>query len=222
MQNIVHLLRFASTYVRLVRDTGRLDLVFALADSLIASNSPGLAKMLALPAVKAYLASDIAPLRVELPALRRLPEGSLGRAFAEFLDQRGLDPSGLYHSSLAGTSDAERFKLHMERTHDLWHTVLGYDTDVASELGLQAFSIAQLDSGLGYVIVSGGLLNGLLFAPEDARRRMEAITRGWRLGQSTRPLFGVDWASMMSWPLAQVREHLGIRSEPLEATAQAA
>ena len=33
MRKVVNLLRFASTYVRLVRDTGRLDLVFALADA---------------------------------------------------------------------------------------------------------------------------------------------------------------------------------------------
>lgn len=222
MRKIVHLLRFASTYVRLVRDPGRLDLVFALADRLTDSDSPGLAQMLALPPVKAYLASGIAPLVVELPALRRLPEGSLGRAFAAFLDQRGLDPAGLYHSATAAASDAQRLKLHMERTHDLWHTVLGYDTDIASELGLQAFTIAQLGSGLGYVIVSGGLLNSLLFTPEDGPRRMEAITRGWRLGQTTRPLFGADWARMLTWPLAQVREHFGVRAEDLEATALAA
>jgi len=222
MRKIVNLLRFSSTYLRLVRDTGRLDLVFALADSLTDNPSPGLQKMLAQPAVRAYLASDIKPLRVELPVLRRMPEGSLGRAFAAFLDQRGLDPTGLYHSGDAGTSDAARFKLHMERTHDLWHTVLGYDTDVASEIGLQAFSIAQLGSGLGYVILSGGLLNSLLFAPEDGPRRMEAIARGWRLGQTTRQLFGADWEPMLTWPLEQVRAHFGIRNEDVEAAAIAA
>ena len=222
MRNIVHLLRFASTYVRLVRDPGRLDLVFALTDRLTDGDSPGLKQMLALPGVKAYLASGIEPLSVEMPVLRRMPAGSLGRAFADFLDQRGLDPTGLYYSAPAASSDAQRLKLHMERTHDLWHTVLGYDTDIASEIGLQAFTIAQLGSGLGYVICSGGLLNSLLFAPQDGPRRMEAIARGWRLGQSTRPLFGADWAAMMTWPLAQVREHFGVRAEDLEATALAA
>ena len=222
MRKIVHLLRFGSTYLRLVRDTGRLDLVFALADSLTDGPSPALTRMLAQPAVRTYLASDIKPLRVELPVLRRMPEGSLGRAFAAFLDQRGLDPTGLYHSEAEASSDAARFKLHMERTHDLWHTVLGHDTDVAGELGIQAFGVAQLDLGLGYVILSGGLLNGLLFAPEDGPRRMEAIVRGWRLGQTTKPLFGVDWEPMLTWPLEQVRAHLGIRSEDVAAAAIAA
>jgi ubiquinone biosynthesis protein Coq4 len=222
MRKIVNLLRIGSTYLRLVRDTGRLDLVFALADSLTDNPSPGLQKMLALPEVRAYLASDIKPLRVELQALRAMPEGSLGRAFAAFLDQRGLDPNGLYHSGDAGTSDAARFKLHMERTHDLWHTVLGFDTDVAGELGLQAFSIAQIHSGLGYVILSGGLLNSLLFVPEDGPRRMEAIARGWNLGKTTRPLFGADWEKMLTWPIEQVRAHFGIRDADVQSAAMAA
>mgnify|MGYP000114228738 CR=1 FL=1 len=222
MRKIVNLLRFGSTYLRLVRDTGRLDLVFALADSLTDNPSPGLQKMLALPDVRAYLARDIKPLRIELPVLRRMPEGSLGRVFAAFLDQRGLDPTGLYHSGDEAASDAARFRLHMERTHDLWHTVLGYDTDVASELGLQAFSIAQIGSGLGYVILSGGLLNSLLFAPEDGPRRMEAIARGWNLGKTTRPLFGADWEKMLTWPIEQVRARFGIRDADLQTAAMAA
>lgn len=227
MKKIVNLVRFGSTYIRLVRDTGRLDLVFALADSLVAdadkqTASPALKSMLARPAVAEFLRRREPAFAVTLADLRARPEGSLGRAFAAFLDQRGLDPTGLYHSGVAGDSDVHRFKLHMERTHDLWHTVLGFDTDVAGELGLQSFTMAQLGSMLGYVIVSGGLLNAMLFAPEDADRRMEAITRGWRLGHTTRPLFGADWASMLSWPLAQVRSHFGISDDDVRTAALAA
>ena len=226
MKKIVSLFRFGSTYVRLVRDPNRLDLVFALADSLVddagKDTSPALQAMLARPAVTAFLRRREPTFAVDLADLRARPEGSLGRAFAAFLDQRGLDPTGLYHSGPGRDSDVHRFKLHMERTHDLWHTVLGFDTDVAGELGLQAFTTAQLGSSLGYMLVSGGLLNAMLFRPDDAERRMEAVTRGWRLGQTTRPLFGADWATMLGWPLAQVREHFGVRDEDVRAAALAA
>lgn len=221
MRKIVGLFRFASTYIRLVRDTGRLDLVFALADSF--DDSPGLRAMMDRAEVRAYLDRPYAPLQVELRALRGMPEGSLGRAFAAFLDQRGLDPAGLYHSTIgARDDDAARLKLHLERSHDLWHTVLGFDTDVAGELGLQAFMIAQLQSPLGHLLLSAGLLNGMLFEHLDGDRRMEAITRGWRLGQATRPLVGADWAAMLSWPLEQVRAHFGVRPEDVRAAALAA
>lgn len=225
MRKIVNLLRFASTYVRLVRDTGRLDLVFALADALADPRemSPALVAMLSRPGVAEYLANPWPPLRADLATLRAMPEGSLGRAFAAFLDQRGLDPTGLYHSDVADDgSEVQRFKLHMERTHDLWHTVLGYDTDVAGELAVQSLTMAQLGSGLGAVILSGGLLNMVLFKPTELEARMEAIVHGWRLGKSLRPLFGADWASMMEWPLTRVREHFGMRAEDVHVPAMAA
>ena len=222
MQKFLRLLRFGSTFVRLVRDTDRLDLVFALVDSLD-PEAPALQAMLARPEVAASLARREPTLRFELTRLRAMPEGSLGRAFAAFLDQRGLDPTGLYHSSPeAADIDAERFKLHMERTHDLWHTVLGFDTDVAGELGLQAFTMAQLGSPLGYMILSAGLLNTLFLAPADGPRRMEAITRGWQLGKRLRPLYGADWVGMLSWPLEQVRDHFGVAPTDVRAAAMAA
>lgn len=231
MRKIVNMFRFASTYVRLVRDTSRLDLVFALADSLVDPKvkSPALVEMLAKPGVSEYLADPWPPLQADLASLRAMPEGSLGRAFAAFLDQRGLDPTGVYHSDLErdGT-EVQRYKLHMERTHDLWHTVLGYDTDVAGELAVQAVYVAQLGSGLGAVILSGGLLNTILFKPKELELRMEAIVHGWRLGKSLRPLFGADWVSMLGWPLTRVREHFGMKPgdvfvpTPVVAAAMAA
>lgn len=215
MRKIVGLFRFASAYVRLVRDTNRLDLVFALADSF--DESPGLQRMMARPDVRAYLARPLPPLKFDLQQLRALPEGSLGREFAAFLDQRGLDPAGVYHSPLDTTGDATEFKRHLERSHDLWHVVLGFDTDVAGELGLQAFYIAQLQSVLGHLLLSAGLLNAALFEHDDGDRRMEEIVRGYRLGQVTRPLFGADWAAMMSWPLERVRAHFGVRPQDAQA-----
>jgi ubiquinone biosynthesis protein Coq4 len=220
MRKIVGLLRFASTYVRLVRDTDRLDLVFALADSF--DDSPGLRQMMSRPEVQAFLARPLPPLQLRLDELRAMPAGSLGREFAAFLDQRKLDPTGVYHSALETPGEAVVMKRHLERSHDLWHTVLGFDTDVAGELGLQAFYIAQLKSPLGHLLLSAGLLNGMLFHHEDGERRMEAITRGYRLGQATRPLFGADWAAMLTWPIEQVREHFGIRPEDVRTAAMAA
>lgn len=221
MRKILGLFHFTRTFIGLARDPDRLDLVFKLVDSLD-PDAPAARVMFGRPDVAAFLAQPHPALRFEIQALRALPEGSLGRHFAAFLDQRGLDPSGLYFSDDGVQSDRERFKLHMERSHDLWHTVLGFDTDVAGELGLQAFTMAQLASPLGYMILSAGLLNTMFKAPADGDRRMEAITRGWQLGRRLRPLFGADWSSMIGWPIEQVREHFGVGAADVRAAAMAA
>ncbi len=221
MRKILGLFHFSSTFIRFVRNPDRLDLVFKLVDNLD-PDAPAAKAMFSRPDVAAFLAQRHPALRFELASLRAMPEGSLGRHFAAFLDQRGLDPAGLYHSDDDAPSDRDRFKLHMERSHDLWHTVLGFDTDVAGELGLQAFTMAQLGSPLGYMILSAGLLNTMFSAPGDGDRRMEGITRGWQLGQRLRPLFGADWATMITWPIEQVRAHFGVDAADVRTAAMAA
>lgn len=220
MRNPIQTLRFAVNFVRLIRDPNRVDLVLDLADGT--ADSPVMKPILQRPEVAAFTARPLPPLRVDLPALRALPLGTLGRTFAAFLDDHGFDPTGLHHSGDADRTDLDRFKVHMQRSHDLWHTVLGFDTDVAGELGLQAFYMAQLGTPLGYVLLAAGMLGTLFFHHDDGERRMEAITRGWQLGRRARPLFGADWQRMFTWPLEQVRAHFGLTDADIHATSLAA
>lgn len=210
MLKLVRMFRFGTTFVRLVRDPNRVDLVFKLADS-IDRDPAALEPILGHPNVAPVLARRARPPRVDLAALRALPEDTLGRAFAAFLDARGFDPTGLYHTDVdPNADDFTLFRLHMERTHDIWHTVTGFDTDIAGELGLQAFGLAQAGTTLSYVILAAGMLGTLFFDPHDGARRMDAVVRGWQLGRRARPLFGADWETMFTWPLGQVRAHLGL------------
>lgn len=219
MNNPLHVLRFAVNFVRLVRDPRRVDLVLQLADQT--ANPEGLRAFLQRPVVVDFLARRPAPLRVSLTEMRAMPEGSLGRAYAGFLDSRGFDLDGLYHSDAGDGSDIAAVKVHMERSHDLWHTVLGFETDTAGELGLQAYTLAQLQSPLAYVILAAGMLGTLFYHREEGPRHMESITRGWQLGRRHHPLFGADWNAMLTWPIEQVRAHLGVTPADVRAAGLA-
>lgn len=221
--NLLRGLRLLRAFATLVRDPDRLDVVFALADATFspAEEAAALARM--EPVVRERAGALGRPIAIDLGALRRLAEGTFGRAVADFFDRQGLDPAGLYHSDAGeARSDFDRFRVHMERTHDLWHTVTGFATDPAGELGLQAFSLAQIGPQLSNLLLSAGLLNTLFYQPADGVRRMEAITAGWRMGRAARPFFGVDWAAMWTWPLEQVREHLGISAAAVREVQAAA
>ena len=162
--------------------------------------------------------------------LAALPDGSLGRAYLAFLEREKITAAGLVDASTDGELGVfrERGDVHvyvterMRDTHDLWHVVTGFDTDVAGEAGLQAFYMAQLGTSLGYVLLAAGMLNTLFIAHDDGDRRMEAITRGWQLGRRARPLFGADWDAMFTWPIDQVRAHFGLTDADLRATSLAA
>lgn len=202
--------------VQLVRDPNRLGQVFEMADAL--AEPEALAELVGQiaaenPAVDRAL-NERHRIEIDLAALRKLPEGTLGRVFADNMTAAGLDPDAL--PDLPSPDRSSYFRAHLYETHDVWHVITGFAPDVAGELGLQAFYLAQLEGPLPVAILAAGLLNTLGTLGE-ARARMDAIVRGWELGNRARPFFGVRWADLLARPLAEVRRELGV--EPALAAA---
>lgn len=219
MVNPLLVLRVGRAALRLVRDPNRLDEVIAMADRL--GDSPALDPIVAhierLPDGPAALA-DRPRVDLDLPRLRALPDGSFGREAARFLDARGLDPADL--PKRVADDGRAWVRAHLFETHDLWHVVTGFDTDVPGELGLQAFYLAQFPGRLSAAILAIGLTNTLLYGFGERDARMDAIARGWQLGRAARPFLAVRWADLWTVPLTEVRARLGVTA-PIAARAAA-
>jgi len=211
MLNPIKVAQAARAFTRIAVDPNRLDEVFNLSakladDRILSEMADGLRGD---PACARALA-ERPRLRVDLSSLRALPEGTLGRAFAENMIAQGLDPAAI--PTLPSDSENEFVQAHLYETHDVWHAVTGFGTDVAGELGLQAFYMAQLVGRLPTALLAAGLINTLLFKHDDRVARMDAIARGWQLGRRARPLFGVRWDQLWLTPLDEVRRDLGFQS----------
>ena len=219
MVNPLMIARVAAASLRLVRDPNRLNEVIAVADELGASASfaPIVAYAHGLPDGPAMF-RDRPRVDLELARLRTLPIGSFGRATAEFLDARHLDPANLPHRP--AHDDSSWLRAHLYETHDLWHVVTGFDTDVAGEAGLQAFYLAQFPARLSALLLTLIGFNTFLYAFDDRDPRMEAIARGWQLGKTARPFIGVRWAELWQLPLAEVRARLGVTA-PIDSARAA-
>ena len=209
MKNPLVLLQLVKAAVRVVRKPERLDEVIGIADRLgqMASFQPIVDHLAASPEGAAALV-DRPRVAIDLPALRALPAGTFGREAARFLDARGLDPADLPHREAA--DGPSWLRAHLFESHDLWHVVTGFDTDVAGEAGLQAFYLAQIPSRLATVLLSLIFLNTTIYAFDDRARRVDAIVRGWQLGRAARPLLGVRWAELWAVPLVEVQARLGL------------
>ena len=209
MNNPLALAQVARAFVRLTMDPTRLDEVFKLSDGV--AGTEDLRRMIDAarrePAGAAAL-TERYHVHLSLPALRALPDGTLGREYARMMDGNGLDPASI--PTLPDASDGEYLRAHLYETHDLWHVVTGFGTDVAGELGLQAFYQAQLPGKLPVAILASGFLNSLLFSFEDRDRRLGEVARGWLLGRRSRGLFGVRWDDFLALPLEEVRRRLGV------------
>jgi len=202
---------------RVVDDPRRLDEVFVLADLTESSkqlekmtqglrDDPEMSKLLDAKPRLGHLDRDV---------LASFDEGTLGRHYGEFMVARGL-----FHENLTlidgDDSDMGWMRNHLRETHDLWHVLTGFDTDVAGELGLQSFYIAQLEGPLPVLILAIGMLNTLFKEMDDVGPRMNAIVRGWVLGTRARSLFGLRFMDWMERPIADLRAEYGIDIEGVE------
>ncbi|MCE9674078.1 Coq4 family protein [Myxococcus stipitatus] len=210
MDNPMRYVREAWRMARVLRDPHRLPDIIDLARVL----APPIAmrrmveRLMGHPATAQALVDRPRVGRLHLADLRALPEGTFGRAFADHLTTHHLDPDALPYRQ--AHTDEEYVRAHLLESHDIWHVLTGFGTDVAGELGLQAFALAQVGSPFALGILTGGLANTLLYAFSEREARMRAVARGWVLGQRASPLFGTPWRQYWELPLEEVRERLGL------------
>jgi ubiquinone biosynthesis protein COQ4 len=209
MRNPLLLAKLLYKSVILVKYPTRLAEVIELADSI--SDDEVMDEFIGAirkDATGARSLRDMPRVRLNRDELRALPAGTLGRAYIDFMDGNGLNPEDLPSRPAANEPDFVR--AHLFETHDIWHVVTGFTTDLAGELGLQAFYLAQLPARLSPLLLAIGMANTLVYNFGDKDARMDAIVHGWQLGKQAKQLFGQDWNQLWSTPLTEVRARLGI------------
>jgi ubiquinone biosynthesis protein COQ4 len=157
---------------------------------------------------------DLAERLADREALSALPPGTLGRAYVEMCDRAGITPQGIVDASLAGGTDHDdtppdvRFvEDRMRDTHDLWHVVTGYGTDVLGEISLLAFTYAQTGHP-GVLVICA--LAFVYSVPGVTAMLREAYRRGKRATW----LPAVAWETLLDRPLDEVRRELGVGAPP--------
>lgn len=148
-------------------------------------------------------------------ALRALPAGSLGHAYAEFVAREQITGQGLAEVSEATRrtdidEDRRRFGDRLRDMHDLWHVASGYGRDLVGEAALLAFSYAQTGNrGIGFIVAVAWLK-----ASGDGGDARRLIVDGYRRGRRAAWLPGEDWEALLAQPLGRVREQLGLGAPP--------
>lgn len=188
----------------------------------------------------AYRRPELAQVLDDRGALRRMPEGSVGRAYLTFVESQQLSAGGLADESRKVKDveiDAEHplawYARRLRDIHDLWHVLTGYSRDALGEACLVAFSYAQTRSlGFAFIALVGG---------REIKRALpdqpvyKAIWEGYQNGRRAEWLPGEDYEAMLAEPLeaARLRLKIGapdtylsvpkdVRAEAMPSLAQAA
>lgn len=137
--------------------------------------------------------------------LRNLPSHTLGGAYVDYLDREDLSPD-LFQPTPALPEIPRYVSQRVRQTHDLWHVVTGYRTDVAGELALQAFTYAQIGAKAPALVVGGGLARWGARNP----KLFPLVREGYRMGKRTTFLAPIRWELRWERPLEDVRRELGV------------
>ena len=146
-------------------------------------------------------------------SLAALPEGSLGRAYYDFMAAENLSAEGLVEMSKIPRppvpDDVTLFRERNREMHDLLHVVTGYGRDPLGEACLVAFSYAQ--TGLkGFAVIA------VFAARRIARSRpgqpvRRAVFEGYRHGRRAGWLPGADWEALLAQPVEAIRARYAVR-----------
>mgnify|MGYP006273757195 CR=1 FL=1 len=175
-------LRMVAGLAEFLKHPGSLDSVFKVAGSLkdSALSAQMFRHLLANPAMAQLVEQNWRPAPIDLDALERLPEGSLGHVYAHQLRSQGLSPDSLIDP--APITSPQDYVVHrLRETHDIVHVLTGFGIDGPGELGLQAFNLAQNRSPLAAMLIFGGMLNTLQ-NDEPLEPLLSALARGFELG----------------------------------------
>ena len=145
--------------------------------------------------------------------LASLPEGSIGRAYYDFVHAEGLSADGL----IASSHEAPRFENigqnlrwlgdRLRDIHDLQHVMTGYGRDTLGELCLLSFMTSQVPSrGIDFIIFMGRTKG----QKENPELDLKSLVReGREIGQSAEWMLFTCWEDRLHEPLDKVREELG-------------
>jgi len=149
--------------------------------------------------------------------LRAMPEGSFGRAYADFMEAGQLDAAGLveaeqmaeqnFAKEAPGDADHEFFGDRLRDMHDLWHVLTGYGRDEAGEAANLAFTLGQVwNLGIAFIVSAGALIG-----PKDVTLYWQRyLLNAWRRGRRAKLLSAVPYERLLPLPLEEVRRQLGI------------
>lgn len=161
---------------------------------------------------------DILAVLKDRDRLRAMPEGSLGREYARFVDREGLTAEGLVEASNEDQDDrhfldarARVLSARLRDTHDLWHVVTGYQRDLFGEHALLAFSYAQTrNHGIGFIVMMAAVRRW-----RDGHRDVLPLAwQAYRRGRRAESLVAADWEGLLEKPLAEVRRVLHVEEPP--------
>ena len=201
-------LKLLAGLAALLKNPGSLDSVLAIGANV--KDSPMAEQMarhlLENPDFAQLVKDGWRPQPIDLSALQSLPEGTLGRCYADQLISLGITPDTLLDPSPIN-NERDYIVHRLKETHDIAHVLTGFGIDGVSELGLQGFNLAQNRSPLAVMLIFGGMLKALQ-KDEPLAPMLRALAKGFQMGLDAELVIARKLEEGWDRPLSEWRSEL--------------
>jgi len=149
--------------------------------------------------------------------IRKLPDGTVGRAYVEFMEREGLTAQGLVDESEIRSKGGRRdfdddllwYGNRLRDTHDMFHVLSGYGRDALGEDSLLAFTGSQTPGRGIKFIAYMGCRQIAREVPREARV-WDCYREGKRNGAVAKKIDQQDIIELLKQPLDKARARLNI------------
>ncbi|RHZ47287.1 ubiquinone biosynthesis protein COQ4 [Aspergillus thermomutatus] len=148
---------------------------------------------------------------LNLPYLRGLPENSVGRTYATWLDREGVSPDTRNSVKYIDDEECAYVMQRYRECHDFYHAVTGLPIFVEGELALKAFEFLNT-----LIPMTGLSIFAFVRLKPAERERFFSLHLPWavRSGLASKELINVYWEEILEKDVDELRQELGIERPP--------
>lgn len=143
---------------------------------------------------------------IDLAALAKLPEGTVGRAFAEYFEKNKIHP---FSTPYEIRNEVDYLIKWYRETHDLHHILTDYSTDAVGEMEVQAFALGNMGFRVSVMI----LCFAALLRPHNLPpmwKYWDRLKVAYRRGKASANLFTVRYETYFESSVESLRTALKI------------
>lgn len=144
---------------------------------------------------------------LSMPYLRALPENTVGRAYADWLDREGVSPDTRDNVRYIDDEECAYVMQRYRECHDFFHAITGLPIMIEGEIAVKAFEFANT-----LLPMTGLSLFAMTKLKPAERRRFFTIYGPWaiRNGLRAEEMLNVYWEEQLERDADGLRAELGI------------
>ncbi|KAL8696008.1 MAG: hypothetical protein Q9224_003022 [Gallowayella concinna] len=148
---------------------------------------------------------------MSLQRLRALPENSVGRAYASWLDQEGVSPDSRDEVRYIDNEECAYVMQRYRECHDFYHALTGLPVMVEGEVALKAFEFANT-----LLPMTGMSLFAVTRLKPAERSRFWQTYLPWALtnGLRSKEIINIYWEEQLDRDVDGLRAELGVERPP--------